>query len=198
MSKIITSKNRTKRETITLRAAALFRKKGFAGTTMRELAEEMGIEASSLYNHIGSKFEMLEEICFRVAESFHSHLDEVEKKQQSPTTSIESLIRFHINMMLDDFDSVYVANHEWKQLKEPELSSFLQLRKNYENRMIEMVTKGMELKQFSQGNASVIVFTILSALRGLELWQRHKKNITKEELEKTMTKQLLHGILKTN
>jgi hypothetical protein len=61
-----------------------------------------------------------------------------------------------------------------------------------------MVTKGMELKQFSQGNASVIVFTILSALRGLELWQRHKKNITKEELEKTMTKQLLHGILKTN
>lgn len=196
MSKIITSKNRTKRETITLRAAELFRQKGYAGSTMRELAEVMGIEASSLYNHIGSKAEILEEICFRVAKLFHSHLDEIEKKQQSPKNTLESLIRFHISMMLDDFDSVYVSNHEWKQLKEPELSAFLQLRRQYENRMIEIASEGIKEKLFSEGNASVMVFTILSALRGLELWQRHKKNISKEELEKTMTNQLLHGVLK--
>jgi hypothetical protein len=99
-------------------------------------------------------------------------------------------------MMLDDFDAVYVSNHEWNQLKEPDLSSFLQLRRNYEKRMTDIVMKGIEEKQFSPGNASVIVFTILSALRGLELWQRHKKNISKQELENTMLHQLLDGILK--
>ncbi|MEN9964540.1 MAG: hypothetical protein RL582_1635 [Bacteroidota bacterium] len=196
MSKISTSKNRTKRETITQQAAVLFRRKGYASSTMRELAEEIGVEASSLYNHIGSKVEMLKEICFKVAEAFHSHLDETEKNLTSPTQKIESLIRFHIHMMLDDFDAVYVSNHEWNQLKEPELSSFLQLRRNYEKRMTDIVMKGIEEKQFSPGNASVIVFTILSALRGLELWQRHKKNISKIELENTMLQQLLHGILK--
>jgi AcrR family transcriptional regulator len=198
MSKIVASKNGTKKDAIILKAAALFRKKGFAVSSMRELAENIGVEAASLYNHIGSKNELLQSICFKVANDFIKHLTEIEKKPLSVTQKIEQIVRFHIHMMLEAYDEVYVANHEWKQLKEPFLSNFLNQRKQYETRLIELVTLGISKKEFKKINPHVAVFTILSAVRGLELWQRQKKVVSIAEVEKNMLDHLLNGIAKNN
>ncbi len=196
MAKISASKNGTKKDTIIRIAASLFRKKGFSGTSMRELAESLGVEASSLYNHIGSKSELLQSICFKVANEFTSHLNEIENQNNSAVIRLKELIRFHIHMMLDEYDEVFVANHEWKQLDEPYLSNFLNQRKAYENRLTEIVKQGVQKKEFKNVHPQVAVFTILSAVRGLELWQRHKKNISPAALEKSMTDHLLNGIIK--
>jgi len=196
MSKIVASKNGTKKDVIIQKAASLFRKKGFIGTSMRELAENIGVEASSLYNHIGSKSEILQHICFKVANDFMLQLNETEKKETSTVAKLESLIKFHIHMMMDGYDEVYVANHEWKQLEEPFLSNFLNQRKLYENSMIELVKKGIQKKELTNIHPHVAVFTILSAVRGLELWQRHKKNVSIKEIETNMIKHLLNGISK--
>ena len=51
-------------------------------------------------------------------------------------------------MMLGNFDEVYVANHEWKQLEEPFLSNFLSQRKQYESRLIDIVREGIRKKNF--------------------------------------------------
>ncbi|MFV1963665.1 MAG: TetR/AcrR family transcriptional regulator, partial [Acidimicrobiia bacterium] len=45
----------TTRERIRAEAAALFRNKGFNGTSMADLAHEVGISKSSLYHHFPSK-----------------------------------------------------------------------------------------------------------------------------------------------
>ena len=194
MSKIVASKNGSKKDVIIKKAASLFRKKGFKGTSMRELAENIGVEASSLYNHIGSKSELLQHICFKVANDFMLQLHETDKSEISTTQKLEKLIRFHIHMMMDGYDEVFVANHEWKQLEEPFLSNFLTQRKLYESRMIELVKKGILQKEFKNIHPHVAVFTILSAVRGLELWQRHKKNVSIKEIETNMINHLLYGI----
>src|SRR5712671_3237089 len=43
-------------------AAKLFRDKGFAATTVRDVAERCGIQAASLYYHFESKDEILGEV----------------------------------------------------------------------------------------------------------------------------------------
>lgn len=194
MSKIKAAKNGTKKDVITQKGATLFRKKGFASSSMRELAESIGVEASSLYNHIGSKSEILQIICFKVANDFNMHLNEVEKTPCSAVVKLENLIRFHIHMMLDTYDEVYVANHEWKQLEEPFLSNFLNQRKIYEGRLVEIINEGISSGEFKEINPHVAVLIILSAVRGLELWQRHKKNVSTEELENDMVNHLLNGL----
>lgn len=196
MAKIKAARNGTKKDAITKKAAELFRKKGFASSSMRELADIIGVEAPSLYNHIGSKSEILQTICFKVADDFYMHLQEVERSGGNAISKLENLIRFHIHMMLDSYDEVFVANHEWKQLQEPYLNNFLDRRKQYENALVEIVSTGIKKEEIKKMHPYVVVLTILSAVRGLEFWHRHKKNVTVGELENDMVNHLLKGLTK--
>ena len=44
-------------------AAELFRRRGYANATTRELADELGIRKATLYHHINNKEELLEAVC---------------------------------------------------------------------------------------------------------------------------------------
>ncbi|MEP7255155.1 MAG: TetR/AcrR family transcriptional regulator [Ferruginibacter sp.] len=196
MAKIKPGKNATKRDVITQKASTLFKIKGYSSTSMRELAEAVGVEAPSLYNHIGSKSELLQAICFKVANDFTTHLDMTEDTSVSAVTKIENIIRFHIQMMLTNFDEVFVANHEWKHLRDPYLSNFLNQRRSYEKKLVALIEAGIKTKEFKTINPYVSVLTILSAVRGLEFWQRHKQNVSIRVLEDDMVTHLLKGIIK--
>lgn len=196
MAKIKARLNGTKKDAILQSAAALFRSKGFNASSMRELAEEIGVEAPSLYNHIGSKSELLQHICFKIAADFTENLQLIENSLDSVTGRIEQLIRFHIRIMLQEYNEVYVANHEWKHLEEPFLSDFGNQRKQYEKRMIELIREGIEQKELKNIHPHVAVLTILSAVRGIEFWQRHKTVVSATELEENMVDHLLNGLKK--
>jgi TetR/AcrR family transcriptional regulator, cholesterol catabolism regulator len=196
MAKIKVAGNGSKKEVIIKKAAALFRLKGFKASSMRELAEKIGVEAPSLYNHIGGKSELLQHICFNIANKFTLHMQTIEAADDLAMHKLEQLIRFHIQMMLQDFDEVYVANHEWKYLEEPYLSNFLSQRRLYENRMLQLVEGGIKNKELKNIHPHVAVLTILSAVRGLEFWQRHKKEIDAVTLENNMVNHLLNGLIK--
>ena len=196
MAKILTGKNATRKEVIIEKAAMLFKTKSYTAASMRELAEALGVEAPSLYNHIGSKSELLQAICFKAGQSFMDHVKAIEIMPISISHKIESTIRFHIQMMLENFDEVYVANHEWRHLKEPFLSDFLNIRRSYEKSLVTLLEEGIEKDEIKPINPYVAVLTILSAVRGLEFWQRNKKNIPPQVLEDDMVNHLLNGIVK--
>lgn len=196
MAKIKSTLNGSKKEAIARSAAALFRQKGFNAASMRELAERMGVEAPSLYNHIGSKSELLQHICFNVADAFARNLKAVAMSAGGPVEKLEQFIRFHIQLMQQEYDEVYVANHEWKYLKEPSLAAFLSRRKQYESKLQQLIKAGVENKSFKKIHPQAAALTILSAVRGVEFWQRHKGSLSAKELEENMVNHLLNGLKK--
>ena len=48
-----------RKEEIQTAAAKLFGEKGFAASSVRDIANAVGLGAASLYNHMGSKDELL-------------------------------------------------------------------------------------------------------------------------------------------
>src|SRR6478752_6845831 len=116
MAKIKSNRTSTRKDVIISKAAILFREKGYSATSMRDLAEHVGVEAASLYNHISSKAEILQEICFRVATNFMSHIEEVEQSKRTEIEKIEAILRYHIRMMVERYEEVYVSDREWKHL----------------------------------------------------------------------------------
>ncbi len=196
MAKIKTQTNGTKKEVILKNAAALFRKKGFKATSLRELAETMNIEAPSLYNHIKSKAELLQEICFGVAVDFTTHMDEVLQSKENALQKIENLICFHIQNIYTNFDNVFVSNHEWKQLPKKQLNDFLKQRKIYENNFIAIVEDGVKKNLFIKLNSKIVVLTMLSAVRGVEFLHSHMNDFSVQSLKENMVQHLITGIKK--
>ena len=196
MARIVAGKNISKRDVITKKASELFKEKGFSATSMRDLAESIGVEAPSLYNHIGSKNEILQEICFRIANLFLAHITEVETSSEPFLAKIEMIIRFHIKMMMDEYESVYVSDHEWKHLPEPYLSNFKNQRRSYRARIAEIIRQGVKSKEVKSIDPYVAVLTMLSAIGGIESWQRSNKNVDAKTLEENIVKILIGGLKK--
>jgi hypothetical protein len=62
--------------------------------------------------------------------------------------------------------------------------------------MVDLIREGIANKELKDIHPHVAVLTILSAVRGLEFWQRHKKEISIQVLEENMVNHLLNGLTK--
>lgn len=189
-----TKRNSTKKEIIISKAAKLFTEKSYTGTSMRDLAEEVGVEAASLYNHIQSKAEILQVICFRVANIFMDHIDKIEKNNHSSIDKIKSILRFHIWHMINNYDEVQVADREWRHLSEPYLSNYKVQRKNYHRRIAVIIEYGIRKKEIKAIDAPTAVLIMLHAISGIESWHRSEQRISSEQLEKNMIVILVDGL----
>lgn len=186
----------SKKDLILQKAAAMFREKGFAATSMRDLAETVGIEAASLYNHIRSKNEILEAICFEVANRFNTNIEVVEADPQTSISKVERLLRFHIQQMIEHYEEVYVSDREWKHLEEPYLSNFQNQRRNYRKKFAGIIEAGIRKSEIRNIDAPTAVLIILHAVSGIESWHRSKARINAEELENNMLMIMIDGLRK--
>jgi AcrR family transcriptional regulator len=191
-----TRKKASKKEFILKKAAQMFREKGFAATSMRDLAETVGIEAASLYNHIRSKNEMLESICFDVANRFTIFMDELESGNQGTIKKIETLLRFHIKQMIETFEEVIVCDREWKHLDEHYLSNFHNQRRSYRKRFAAIIEEGISKNEIKKIDAPTAVLIMLHSVNGIESWHRSTAKISAKELEDNMVLIMVDGLRK--
>jgi AcrR family transcriptional regulator len=197
MAKIKRNRNGTRKDVIIAKAAKLFREKGFSATSMRDLAEHVGVEAASLYNHISSKAEILQEICFKTANNFMSQIEEVDATpNKSAIEKIQAILRFHIKQMLDNYEEVYVSDREWKHLTDPYLSNMQTQRRAYRQRIASIIEEGIRKGEIKPIDAPTAVLIMLHAVSGIESWHRSKKKIAGEVLEDNMVQILVDGLRK--
>ena len=185
----------TRREEIIKEAALLFKAKGYGAASMRDLAERIGLEAASLYNHIKSKEEILKEICFETAKKYVVQLDVIEKNDASVIEQLKALLRLHISMITDCKEEVFVCNNEYKHLTEPYLSEFQEIRRGYEKRFLTIIEKGIANKELKNIDPNIALYTLLSAVRWLEIWYKPERKISSKNLQNDVTNILLNGLI---
>lgn len=196
MARIKVDEHSSRKDIIVSKAASLFREKGYKATSMRELADAVGVEAASLYNHIHSKTEILHVICFNVANRFMSHMESIEQEQVSAIVKVEKLLRFHIKEMLHQYEEVYVSDREWKHLTDPYLSNFQNQRRTYRKRFAAIIEKGIAAGEIKSIDAPTAVLIMLHAVSGIESWHRSTAKISGKELEENMVTIMVDGLRK--
>lgn len=194
MARIKTEKNISRKDVIVSKAATLFREKGYKAASMRDLAEAVGVEAASLYNHIKSKSELLHELVFSVANKFVLKLDEIESESITSLQKMEKILRFHISEMIHHYEEVYVSDREWKHLSDPYLSNYQNQRRVYRKRLAAIIEEGIRNNEIKAIDAPTVVLIFLHAVSGIESWHRSTKKITAEELEQNMVAILIDGL----
>lgn len=185
---------KTKKEIIQEAAAHLFRDKGYAATSMRDLADAVNLKASSLYNHISSKEEILRNICFDNAHRFISGMEEVEQSGAAPPEQVRALLALHIRTAMEDTTSVTAFNDEWRHLNEPDLSAFKALRKDYEQRFRDILKAGIAHGAFRNMDPNIMLFTLFSSVRWLYDWFQDGKALSAEAVEDEIVELLMGGL----
>ena len=162
-------------------AVRLFRERGYAASSMRDIAERVGIEASSLYSHISSKEEILRDICMDCSEMFEAGMKEVLATEGPFLQKIQALMRLHIDMAINHPSSVTVFNDEWKHLPPASLEKFLASRRAYEAAYRNIIKEGMAAGEFAQRSSKVVFNIIINSTQWLHYYPR---KLSKDELEK--------------
>lgn len=197
MAQIKSSKIKlSRKDSIIKTAAKLFKEKGFSATSMREIADKVGVEAASLYNHIKNKNEILNIICFDVANKFNQNINEIEISSLTTLEKVEKLLRFHIDGMISYFDEVYVSDREWKHLDNPYLNNIQNQRRTYRKKFAVIIENGIKNKEFKKVDAPTVVLIMLHAISGIESWHRSKQKIDGKELAENMITILIEGLKK--
>lgn len=160
----------SRKEQIAITARTLFREKGYAATSMRDLATEVGIEAASLYNHFPSKEKILQEICFRMAEEFNHSLHITDHISSDALQWLDKAIAIHTRLVLENKEAAGVFFDEWKHLSEPYKSDFEKMRKSYENRFVEKIIEGQQAGLFKSCKARLFVLNLFGAMNHIYQW----------------------------
>ena len=113
-------------------ASALFAKKGYALTSTREIAEQIGIQKASLYYHIETKEDLLYEICKTSLTQIRSDVEAALQGASNPLERTAIVIRTHIESMLRDQDRHSAALTEMSCLSSGRLDEVTALRDAYE------------------------------------------------------------------
>src|SRR3954468_328353 len=132
-----------RREELTRIAARLFAEKGYQGTSLADLAAEMGMQKPSLYHHIASKEDLLWEVASDGATAFHDALDAVPERARA-VEKIRLALRAHLAVVADQLEVATVFVREWRYLEGERRERFLAERRRYEDRIRELFREGVD------------------------------------------------------
>ena len=186
---------RSRKAQIDRTATALFRARGFAATSMRELATELGLEAGSLYSHIKSKEEILHRVCFGLAEAFFTSFEAATSGAGTPTaTQLRQAIEAHVRVLTRDSAASAVFLHEWRHLSEPARTEFLALRDRYEAGFRRLIQRGIAAGELHAPDAVFATLTLLASLNWLPSWYRPEGKLSPDEIAHRLSEQLMQGL----
>ena len=185
----------SRKETIHEAAAKLFRKKGYAATSVQDIADAVGIKAASLYNHINSKQEILKELCMPIASAFSLGMEEIENSSLNPLEKLEQLVTLHLKLTIHNGDRMTLITGDWIHLDAEDLKKFKLSRSKYETSFKSILNSAKNESLINPKiNIDVALFSILSSLHWLYSWKERHQDISSVELEKQLKECLLGGL----
>ena len=176
-------------------SAELFKNQSYSQVSMRDIAKKLNVKAASLYNHIGSKDEILETLIFDLVKIFMNSIEATLKKEISTENRLEEIIQTHIDIAIKTPNQFAVLNNDWIFLKPKQKNLFLKQRQGYENTLKSIVKNGIDKQELKTCHPEIIIYMMLSSLRTLHLWYE-KKVINKDDLKSEISKLILQGIIK--
>lgn len=170
---------RKSRTDVVAAARTLFARQGFHGTSMRDLGREVGLKGSSLYNHVGSKDELLVDVVREAALSFQALADEVVAMSAPAPQRLSRLVHGHLEILIRDRDQAKTFLNEIRFLPEPERDAAVTIFDRYQEVFREVLESGCERREFRPDlDVSLAANLVLSLLNGTHRWYSPERGLS--------------------
>jgi len=175
-------------------AAALFRAKGYAATTTRELSATLGIRNASLYHHIGKKEDLLYALCVDSLGHIRGAASQAMASEPDAISRLRALVRAHVVSALDDLDKHATMLIELRSLSPERRSKIVALRDEYEALVSSAIQDAQrEGRIRADIPARHLTLALLNLLNWTIFWYQPGGDLTAEQLGELFARLFLHG-----
>ncbi len=182
------------REDVVQAAGRLFALRGFHGTSMRDLGDELGLLGSSLYSHVESKEQLLVEVIQRGAVLFQSLADEVSAGGGAPEKKVADLVRGHAAIITSHQDMSATFLNEARFLPDRERRAIVDMRDRYESTVRGLISEAIGNGPFRDQDPALATIMALSVLNALTRWFRADGRQSAEEIAEAMVEFIIEGL----
>jgi AcrR family transcriptional regulator len=176
-------------------AAAAFRDRGYAATSVREIARRTGMTPGNLYYYFRDKQEIL---CFCQDYSLDVLLREarrIRKRRLGAQEKTRALVRLQVLWMLDEMHGS--SGHiEFHAIPRPRLRRIIERRDEYERIVRAVVEEGIRAGHFAPRDPKLVTLAILGAVNWTARWYRPDGGLPPEAIADAFSDYLLRGLLR--
>lgn len=176
-------------------ASGLFSARGYAATSVRDIARALDMQGGSLYAHISSKEDVLWEIVSRAAERFHAAVRPIANGTQSAAERLAGMVRAHIGVVTGDIEHAIVFLHEWRFLGPERRAAIGRQRDAYEAYFRAVIAEGMANGEFRPADPKMAGLAILSGVNGIAQWYRPDGQRPPDAIADAFADLFLHGLV---
>lgn len=172
-------------------AVELIAEHGFEAMSLRQLAQQVGLQAGSLYNHISGKQALLQDLLRGVMTEL---LEEFRAEVAGVTDPVEQLrcfVNVHIRFHTDRRNEVGIATTELRSLDAKGYREVVKLRGAYEKHLFDILDRGQNSGVFAVPNSKIAAYSIIATLTGVSLWYREGGELQREEIIRIYTELVL-------
>ena len=165
-------------------AAHLFRHKGFERTTVRDLAQEVGIQSGSIFHHFKTKEEILRHVMIEVILFNTARMRNELAAAQGPRDSLLALIRCELQSINGETgEAMAVLTNEWRSLKPDSQKEILALRDTYEQMWLDTLNHAQNASLIPKTVDTFIMRRFLTgALAWSQFWFDTQGSLSLEQL----------------
>ncbi|HEY1966399.1 MAG TPA: TetR/AcrR family transcriptional regulator [Pseudonocardia sp.] len=153
-------------------ALSLFAERGYRSTGVRDIADLLGIGATSVYSHVRSKGELLREIVIGTmdavlldqADAIASTEDVVEQLRRAAESQIRYFTRFPREAI--------VTTRDFSWADPEDLPEILEKRRVFRGRIEELLVRGTGQGRFQPKNPKIGAFAIIEMCEAVPIWFR--------------------------
>ena len=184
------------RDDILEAAAQVFRKKGFHGASMANIAEAVNLQKASLYHHVSSKQEILFELLDRALEILLERISPIASLDQPAEERLCRMIHEYLQILAENTDLSAVLLFEHRSLEGRQHARHIPNRDKFENLWRDVLKDGVQARQFVCDDIPLTVRAILGILNWTITWYKPSGSLTVDEIADHYSNLLLNGLKK--
>lgn len=177
---------KNKKDEILNEAAKLFRRKGFDGTSMQDIAENVGMLKGSIYYYFNSKNEIFREVLIKGISPVLKNAEFIITKNLSPRKKLRELLQSHLQYILNNNYSLVIFFREKERIPANETQKYIQSRNRYEKIFREVLEKGVKNGDFPKVDVNLTIFAILGMCNWVIQWYNPRGSKNQEEITEHM------------
>jgi len=173
-------------------AVDLFYAHGYESATLRDIADAVGLQVGSLYNHMASKQELLFSVMYGVMDDLLGQAIVVAERPGTATERLRWLIDVHIQFHAHRRREVFVGNNELRSLMPANRDKIVRLRERYERIFQDLIAAGQAEGSFALDDVKLTSYAVLAMCTGVSGWYSETGRLTVDELSALYGEMVLH------